>query len=210
MATGRIPINGTAAIQSTIVDAKGDLIVGTGADAVSRLAVGTNTYTLVADSAEATGLKWAAPAGGGKVLQVVSATTSTRTDVSSTTYTDSGVSASITPSSTNSKILILITHSINQFGGTGLNPTGNVRLVRGSTAIFNNIAGANGALYVGAISGGELEYIATYNYLDSPSTTSATTYKSQMKVSAASGGASITTNIRSGSESTITLLEIGA
>jgi len=60
MATGRIPINATAAIQSTIVDAKGDLIVGTGADAVSRLAVGTDTYTLVADSGEATGLKYVA------------------------------------------------------------------------------------------------------------------------------------------------------
>ena len=63
MATGRIPINGTAAIQSTIVDAKGDLIAATGADAVSRLAVGANGTTLVADSSEATGLRWAAPAG---------------------------------------------------------------------------------------------------------------------------------------------------
>ena len=60
MATGRIPINGTAAIQETIVDAKGDLIVGTGADAVARLAVGTNGHTLVADSSVSpTGLKWA-------------------------------------------------------------------------------------------------------------------------------------------------------
>ena len=58
MATGRIPINGTAAIQSTIVDAKGDLIVATGADAVARLAVGTNGHTLVADSVETTGLKY--------------------------------------------------------------------------------------------------------------------------------------------------------
>jgi hypothetical protein len=49
---------------ATAIDAKGDLIVGTGADTFSRLAVGANTYTLVADSAEATGLKWAAPAGG--------------------------------------------------------------------------------------------------------------------------------------------------
>ena len=66
MATGRIPINGTAAIQETIVDAKGDLIVGTGADAVARLAVGTNGHTLVADSSVSpTGLKWAAPAAGG-------------------------------------------------------------------------------------------------------------------------------------------------
>ena len=58
MATGRIPINGTAAIQSTIVDAKGDLIAGTGSDAVARLAVGANGTTLVADSGEATGLKY--------------------------------------------------------------------------------------------------------------------------------------------------------
>ena len=49
-------------VQKDIVDAKGDLIVATSADAVSRLAVGTNTYVLTADSGEATGLKWAAAA----------------------------------------------------------------------------------------------------------------------------------------------------
>jgi hypothetical protein len=49
---------------ATAIDAKGDLVVGTGADAFSRLAVGTNTYVLTADSAEATGMKWAAAAGG--------------------------------------------------------------------------------------------------------------------------------------------------
>ena len=51
-------------IQNSIVDAKGDLIAATGSDAVSRLAVGTNTYVLTADSTEATGLIWAAPATG--------------------------------------------------------------------------------------------------------------------------------------------------
>ena len=51
-------------IQKDIVDAKGDLIAATDADAVSRLAVGTNTYVLTADSTEATGLKWALPATG--------------------------------------------------------------------------------------------------------------------------------------------------
>jgi hypothetical protein len=64
MATGRIPINGTAAIQSTIVDAKGDLIVATGADAVSRLAVGTNGQVLTADSTNANGVAWATPTSG--------------------------------------------------------------------------------------------------------------------------------------------------
>jgi hypothetical protein len=59
--TGPVPvITNTVA---TAIDAKGDLVVGTGADTFSRLAVGTNNYVLTADSAETTGLKWAA--GGG-------------------------------------------------------------------------------------------------------------------------------------------------
>jgi hypothetical protein len=49
---------------ATAIDAKGDLVVGTGADAFSRLAVGTNGQALVADSAEATGLKWGSVSSG--------------------------------------------------------------------------------------------------------------------------------------------------
>lgn len=45
---------------ATAIDAKGDLVVGTGADAFSRLAIGADTTVLTADSAEATGMKWAA------------------------------------------------------------------------------------------------------------------------------------------------------
>ena len=45
---------------ATAIDAKGDLIGGTGADAFARLAVGANNTVLTADSAEATGMKWAA------------------------------------------------------------------------------------------------------------------------------------------------------
>ena len=44
---------------ATAIDAKGDLIAGTGADTFSRLGVGTNGQILTADSAEATGMKWA-------------------------------------------------------------------------------------------------------------------------------------------------------
>lgn len=58
MSIGRVP--GATGIQPSIVDAKGDLIAATAADSVSRLAVGSNGTVLTADSAEATGLKWAA------------------------------------------------------------------------------------------------------------------------------------------------------
>jgi hypothetical protein len=55
----------TGAIQSTLVDAKGDLIVATAADTVARLPVGaTNGHVLTVDSAEAGGMKWAAASGG--------------------------------------------------------------------------------------------------------------------------------------------------
>jgi hypothetical protein len=53
---------------ATTIDAKGDLIGGTGADAFARLAVGANGTILTADSAEATGMKWAAAAGGGATI----------------------------------------------------------------------------------------------------------------------------------------------
>jgi hypothetical protein len=55
---------------ATAIDAKGDLVVGTGADTFARLAVGTNGHTLVADSAETTGLKWQAPAAGATFVGV--------------------------------------------------------------------------------------------------------------------------------------------
>ena len=62
VASGTGPIPVVTNTVATAIDAKGDLIVGTGADTFARLAVGTNTYILTADSAEATGLKWAAAA----------------------------------------------------------------------------------------------------------------------------------------------------
>jgi hypothetical protein len=50
---------------ATAIDAKGDLVAGTGADTFSKLTVGANDTVLTADSTTATGLKWAAAAGGG-------------------------------------------------------------------------------------------------------------------------------------------------
>jgi len=73
---------------ATAIDAKGDLVPGTGADTFARLAVGANGTVLTADSAEATGLKWAAAAGGMSWVSVL-----TRTNMGSgTSYTASGLS----------------------------------------------------------------------------------------------------------------------
>ena len=66
VASGTGPIPVVTNTMATAIDAKGDLVVGTGADTFSRLAVGgTDGHTLQVDSSTATGLKWAAPAAGG-------------------------------------------------------------------------------------------------------------------------------------------------
>ncbi len=107
MATGRIPINGTAAIQQTLIDAKGDLIAGTGADAVSRLAVGANGTTLVADSAQATGLKWATPAT--TYPTTAQDTVDAEQDSTSTSYTDLTTSGPAVTVTTGTKALVIVT-----------------------------------------------------------------------------------------------------
>jgi hypothetical protein len=66
VASGTGPIPVVTNTVATAFDAKGDLVVGTGADTFSKLTVGgTNGHTLQVDSSTSTGLKWAAPAAGG-------------------------------------------------------------------------------------------------------------------------------------------------
>jgi hypothetical protein len=71
---------------ATAIDAKGDLIVGTGADAFSRLAIGTDTQVLTADSTAATGMKWAT-AGGSSSFTGAYAYTSGNQTVPNATFT---------------------------------------------------------------------------------------------------------------------------
>jgi hypothetical protein len=191
---------------ATAIDAKGDLIVGTGADAFSRLAVGTNDQILVADSTAATGLKWATPAGGGgKVLQVVSTTYSTQFTTTSSSYVDTGLSATITPTASTSKILVLMT---NNFGVTR---TGDdcyfaFQVLRGATTIYQGNAN-EGYAEAGSSPARQIWVTDTATYLDSPATTSATTYKTTVR---SVGGGTVYAQYNNNSGPSITLLEIGA
>jgi hypothetical protein len=138
----------------------------------------------------------------GSVLQVVQATYSTSTSTTSSTFTDLGLSASITPTSSSSKILAIA--CLSSVYKNGANASVGVNIVRGSTEIvkfsentlsYTNTSGASGVS-------------ATMNYLDSPSTTSSTTYKIQFKNGSATG-TNVTIN-DSNVTSTLTLMEIAA
>jgi len=204
----------TGAIANTIVDAKGDILVGTGADTPGRLAVGTNGQYLKADSTAGTGLAWATLPSSGKVLQVVFADYATETVVASTTYTDVGLTATITPSAATSKILIL-----GNIAGYAIRTTTNqgyaVRILRGSTVIYTPDGSSynfhSGYIQSGGATNVEIATRAYHHYLDSPNTTSATTYKFQGRCNNTANSGSVTFQLgASNTYSSVVLMEIGA
>jgi hypothetical protein len=138
----------------------------------------------------------------GKVLQVV---TTTKTDVTSTTsgsFVDiTGMSVSITPSSTSSKILILSDIGVSS---TETDRSDQIRLLRDATTI---VSSAN----LFRITVNSVMYNASLNYVDSPATTSATTYKLQWLSEAGLGTVYLNRRGNNASVftiSTITALEI--
>lgn len=190
------------AIQNAIVDAKGDLIAASANDTPARLAVGTNGQLLSADSTAGTGLAWiAAPVG--KVIQVLNFTTATTDTSTSTTQADTSLTLSITPTLATSKVLVIV----NQNGVSKDNSSAaagvNLYLYRGATSLDQfsyNACWTNTALWLQGMS-------QSYTYLDSPATTSATTYKTRFRLQTAGG----LIYCQSGNEkSSITLIEIGA
>jgi hypothetical protein len=188
------------AIQNTIVDAKGDLIGATAADTPARLAVGTNGQVLTADSSAATGLAWATPTPTGrKIVQIITGSTSTQTGSSSATYADTTLTATITPTLASSQILVFVTQAGCQKFSS--NTSMGLRLVRGATTILQMANAAGGTGSTVEINWGTI----AATYLDSPATTSATTYKTQFNSTA---GSSQTTVQHNTPTSTIVLMEV--
>lgn len=193
------------------VAAKGDLLVGTAADTLTNVGVGSNGQVLTADSGETAGVAWADAAGGGKVLQVVSATATAHFSTTSTSYVDwTGMSVSITPSSATSKILVIA----NFYGGMNASlSVGRLKLVRDSTDLGIGTGGSSANMnhLFTSSSDDRITNPGAVTYLDSPSSTSALTYKLQVSVS----GNTLYLNrwglnADQGCSSTITVMEIGA
>ena len=136
----------------------------------------------------------------GHVLQVVNSSGSLALNTTSTSYVDTGLSATITPSSTSSKILVLISHVTQQDVSASSAAYAGFQLLRDSTSISEWVN------YLGnAITTSAYNLFTGINYLDSPATTSAITYKTQVKRNGGSG--TVYLNINSPHHS-ITLMEI--
>jgi hypothetical protein len=147
----------------------------------------------------------------GNVLQVVQGTYSTAVSVSnSSTYTDTGLTASITPTSSSSKILVLISQELQVERASTSPVQANMKLLRGSTTILENTGVLGGIAGTGSFSVTNWKSTICLSYLDSPATTSSTTYKTQGRPNAAEASYSVTFQVDSTNTSTITLLEIAA
>ena len=205
MTVGRIP-SVEGGIQPTLLTTKGDIIVATGNATLVRQGVGANGTVLTADSAEADGVKWATPAGGGKLLQLTSTQITSYVQIATTTNTDTNITATITPTSSTSKILVVITACVRAHTNTSANGARcGARILRGASQIVN----FEEARFLQSVPSTDIFSYVTVQYLDSPATTSATTYKLQGRVEGTADGQYVEFQLSS-SPSTITLYEIGA
>jgi len=124
--------------------------------------------------------------GAFRVLQVVSGTTSTAVSSSTATLADTGLTATITPSSSSSQILIFANHPGCEKSNGSVNNALLLKLFRGASLLaFNNSIGAGNGLAA------ELIFSTSFLYLDSPATTAATTYKTQFSNAVAAASVSV-------------------
>tara|TARA_B110000305_G_scaffold238592_1_gene304351 strand:+ start:818 stop:1438 length:621 start_codon:yes stop_codon:yes gene_type:complete len=199
---------------SDLLDANGDVKSGAldnvpASNDASALTTGTLPIARIADGDVATakiadGAVTSAKLSAGKVLQVVSATISTTASSTAASYADTGLTASITPSSTSNKILVLIQQ--NGVAKQSANTAVNIKILRDSTEIGGTDAGKN----IGYTSSTAHNFIGngfSCSVLDAPSSTSALTYKTQFLNTNGSGTAYV--QVDNGT-SYITLMEISA
>ena len=142
----------------------------------------------------------------GHILQVVYGETTSEVSDTSGNFVDSGVTATITPSSTSNKILVIASLQWFLFRES-TETNGSFKLLRGSTAISTH----NNAIHIEAGTTSQSRIISEGGYtiqrLDSPSTTSATTYKVQFKTAVTANNGQVTVS-KNSAPSCITLMEV--
>lgn len=148
---------------------------------------------------------------GGIGSNVVQATKGDAFTTASSSFTDvTGLTVNITPTTNTSKVLVLVQISYSHSATT---QASRFNLVRNSTDLFQSTAGAlrNGTLNVGLLDPSTTIHVAPIMFLDSPATTSSTTYH----IEAATTGATLYVNrnaagTNEGSTSSITVIEVAA
>ena len=142
----------------------------------------------------------------GKVLQVVQGRTPSADSITAQSFTDTGITANITPSATSSKVLVIITASAKLTSGSSRNSAiGGVNILRDSTQIYGGGNNNSIGLYFANTNNDNIWTMSGYSHLDSPSSTSSLTYKMQAQIE--TSGETIT--FQTGAmQSTITLMEI--
>tara|TARA_R100001015_G_C4578905_1_gene135742 strand:+ start:163 stop:648 length:486 start_codon:yes stop_codon:yes gene_type:complete len=149
---------------------------------------------------------------GLKILQVVSVTDDTEVTVNNQTYTDTGLTANITPISTSSKVLVMVTHQVIISSTSNATYAG-IKLVRGSTDIFiPSPTNSTGPFGLGNnIAAGSIYMFAPLQFLDSPNSTSQQTYKTQCRDYSTTGSSYIMINDNASTtngKSVMTLMEV--
>jgi hypothetical protein len=133
----------------------------------------------------ATGISAVQQLPAGSVIQVVSATTTSVVTINTATYTDTNLTASITPKFSTSKILVLIMQPFRMYNQTSGTPVNcGIQLVRNSSAILVPLTDTTGPYQMSLNSSATSPNIRTVwncSYIDSPATTSSTTYKTQAR-----------------------------
>jgi hypothetical protein len=145
-----------------------------------------------------------AQAAPSKVLQVVQGTTTTTVSTASSTYVDTTLTATITPLFSTSKILVIVHQNGLRKTVADLNNSMGLKILRNSTTICPISVDS---FYTGTPLGLEGQTLSSC-YLDSPATTSATTYKTQFCNTSGTTNVVVQTTGSGGSISSITLMEI--
>jgi len=128
----------------------------------------------------------------GKVIQIVSGTSTTSQSTTSYDWSDTNLSASITPSSSSNKIYIFVTQPFRIYRNNEYDTHAGIQLLRGTTVVQETrerTGGGKSELIMGiATSANNANYAGHHSiqFLDSPNTTSSTTYKTQYAVDHAS------------------------